>query len=325
MPPVRSRRGSPDAYDFEGTGDEARHWLDTAYGANLRLSGPMGTIRHHRLDRGGVAIDHVDLDARLSFDSEPMAVLVVVDLIEGVVEYTRDGRTDQARDGDSVLSSGWGMPFTGRGEHYELRATAFTSETLTEAVRDVVPELTSEDLRFTSYVPRTAAAGARWRATVDELSATFPGVESALGRQEAARLLGHVLLQTFPNTVVDDVSPSDARRDSSDADPSTVRRALQVIEELAGEDLPLARLADLCGVTPRALQYAFRRHLGCTPLAYLRRVRLDLVRQALRDGSAQTVGDAAARYGFYNPGRFASDYRQVFEENPAATIARDDP
>ena len=74
-------------------------------------------------------------------------------------------------------------------------------------------------------------------------------------------------------------------------------------------------------MTPRALQYAFRKDLGCTPQDYLRRVRLDLARQSLRDGSAQSVGDAAARFGFFNPGRFASDYRQVFDENPGQTLA----
>ncbi|MCF6377869.1 helix-turn-helix transcriptional regulator [Nocardioides KLBMP 9356] len=325
MSPVRSRRGSPDAYDFEGTGDEARDWLDKAYGTDLRLSGEMGTIRHGRTDHGDVAVDHVDLDATLRFDAEPMSVLVVVDMLDGVVEYTRDGRTDQARDGDSVVSAGWQMPFTGQGAHYELRATAFTGDALTQAVRDVAPGRTADDLRFTSYVPRTPAAGARWRAIVDELASTFPGDESPIGRQDAVRLLGHTLLETFPNTVVAETSMGEVRRDSRDASPATVRRAVQVIEEEAGQDLSLARLADRCGVTPRALQYAFRRHLNCTPLAYLRRVRLDLVRQSLRDGSASTVGDVASRYGFHNPGRFASDYRQVFGENPAATLARSTP
>ena len=75
-------------------------------------------------------------------------------------------------------------------------------------------------------------------------------------------------------------------------------------------------------MTPRALQYAFRRHLGCTPMSYLRRVRLDLVRQALRDGSFLTVTDAATSYGFFNPGRFAAEYRQLFAENPAQTLHR---
>ena len=72
-------------------------------------------------------------------------------------------------------------------------------------------------------------------------------------------------------------------------------------------------------MTPRALQYAFRKHLGCTPQDYLRRVRLDLVRRSLRDGTAQSVSDAAAAHGFFNPGRFASYYRQIVRREPWTT------
>ena len=51
-------------------------------------------------------------------------------------------------------------------------------------------------------------------------------------------------------------------------------------------------------------------------------MRLDLVRRTLRDGTSQSVSEAAAAHGFFNPGRFASDYRQVFDENPRETRER---
>ena len=139
--------------------------------------------------------------------------------------------------------------------------------------------------------------------------------------EEAARLLGHTLLQTFPNNVVAEASRL-MRAESRNATPSLVREAVRVIEAHPAADLTLAELALECGVTGRTLQYAFRQHLGCTPSDYLRRVRLDLVRQVLRGGSTLTVSDAAARFGFHNPGRFASDYRQAFDENPRQTLHR---
>ena len=39
MPGQGIRRGAPDAFDFEGDGEQARAWLDTAYGASLGLGG----------------------------------------------------------------------------------------------------------------------------------------------------------------------------------------------------------------------------------------------------------------------------------------------
>ncbi|KQV71358.1 hypothetical protein ASC64_04790 [Nocardioides sp. Root122] len=321
MPTSPLPRRAPEVYDFEGDGDAAREWLDTAYGTSFRLGGRLGTVRHHRADHGAIAFDHLTIDARFTIDSDPVPALVVVDLLHGSSEYTRDHVTDRLRDGDSVVLSGWEMPFTGSSDALEVRDTVFTAEALTSAVEDVVPDHPGEHLTFTSYVPHSPAAGARWRATVDLLSTGFPGAEAPLARSHASRLLGHTLLHTFANNVVD---PSAVPRgvDASDATPSTVRRALRFIEEHADEDVTVARLAQACGVTPRALQYAFRRHLGCTPMACLRRVRLDLVRQALRDGSALNVGEVAVRYGFFNPGRFAAGYRQAFHENPRDTLSR---
>ena len=325
MTTMRIRRESPETYGYEGTGDHAREWLDTAYGTTLRLSGELGTVSHHRMDHGSVAFDHLAIDATFAWDSDPMPVLVVVDLLHGRSEYTRDQQTDRVHDGDTVLMSGWEMPFCGESDHLEVRGTTFTSDALRQAVEDMSPDHHWSEVTFTSYVPHSPAAGARWRAVVDRMASAFPDEDAPIARAEAVRLLGHTLLTTFPNSVAAETDARAARRDSLDASPSTLRRALQVIDEQAGEDLSLSRLAALSGVTPRALQYAFRRHLGCTPLEHLRLVRLDLVRQALRDGSAGSVAEAGARYGFHNPGRLATGYREVFGENPGRTLARHTP
>lgn len=320
MPQPRARRGSPDPFDFEGVGDEARHWLDSAYGADLGLSGAMGTVRHRRLDKGGAAFDRLRIDSPVTFSADPMPAIVVVDVIGGEIEYSRDHRTDQGRAGDTVLASGWGQPFAGSGNGYEVRNTSISVDVLAESIREIDPDMSESDLVFRSYVPLSPAAGARWRATVDELAASFPDI-GTIAHGEASRLLGHTLLRTFPNNVG---AKADARdhRDRGDATQSTLRRAQAVIEERCLDDLSLTDLAQACGVSPRALQYAFRHHLDCTPLAYLKQVRLDLAHQALSDGSGTSVSDVAARLGFFNPGRFAADYRHVFQENPGQTLSR---
>ncbi len=47
-------------------------------------------------------------------------------------------------------------------------------------------------------------------------------------------------------------------------------------------DIGLSDIAAAVGVTPRSVQYTFRRHLGTTPLEYLRRVRLDRAHRDLQ-------------------------------------------
>jgi AraC-like DNA-binding protein len=278
----------------------------------------MGTVHHRRRERGGVSFDRLRIDESVSFDAEPMPVLVVVDVLDGEIEYTRGSVTDRGREGDTVLAAGWGMAFSGGGNGYDVRNTSVSLEVLSAAIADIDPDKTSDDLRFTSFTPRSRAAAAQWRAVVDRLTVSPDRDPQPVGQGDASRLLAHSLLHTFPNNVVGD--DRGTARDARDATQSVVRLAQRIIADRADDDLTMSDIAQECHVTPRALQYAFRRHLDCTPHAYLRRVRLDLVHQVLRDGSVPTVGDAAARFGFYNPGRFAVEYRQVFGENPGQTL-----
>jgi AraC-like DNA-binding protein len=319
VPELRARHDPVDAFDFEGTGEDARHWLETAYGTSLGLSGRMGTVHHRRRELGGVSFDRLRIDAPVRFDADAMPALVVVDVLDGEIEYTHGEVTDRGREGDTVLAAGWDMPFAGRGNGYEVRNTGVSGDVLTAAIAEIDPERTCADLRFARFVPRSPAAAAQWRTVVDRLSASSVG-DSAIAQGQATRLLAHSLLHTFENNLVSDDSTT--ARDLRDATRATVWQAQRIIHDRAHDDLSLADIADECGVTPRTLQYAFRRHLDCTPNTYLRQVRLDLVHQLLNAGSVATVGDAAARLGFFNPGRFAADYRQVFGENPGQTLAR---
>lgn len=320
MPDRTARNRPPEGFDFEGDGDAAREWLDTSYGAALGLRGEMGTVRHQRSARGAVAFDRLRIDAPVKFDAEAMPALVVVDVLSGEVEYTRRSVTDRMRRGGTVLASGWGMPFSGGGNGYDVRNTSVSVEALTAAITDLDPSKTAADVTFSSFVPPSAAAGAQWRAVVDHLAKLAGGAASPMADAGLSRLLAHTLLSTFDNNVVARYAGDTGS--TRDATQATVRRAQRIIDERAHQELSMADIARDCAVTTRTLQHAFRRHLDCTPGDYLRQVRLDLVHQVLTDGSGHTVGDAAGQFGFFNPGRFAVEYRQMFGENPRETLAR---
>ncbi len=57
------------------------------------------------------------------------------------------------------------------------------------------------------------------------------------------------------------------------------------------------------------------------PLAYVRDLRLDRVRQDIL-ATTDSVGTIAYRRGISHLGRFAGDYRARFHELPSATAAR---
>ena len=71
------------------------------------------------------------------------------------------------------------------------------------------------------------------------------------------------------------------------------------------------------------VQQLFARERGTTPMAHIRRLRLERVRHDLLHPAADTrVLQTAARWGFEHPGRFAAAYQQAYGESPSATLAR---
>jgi AraC-like DNA-binding protein len=84
-------------------------------------------------------------------------------------------------------------------------------------------------------------------------------------------------------------------------------------------------VTDLCqaaGISERTLEYAFKAVLGLTPVAYLTRLRLHRVRQALLASppGSTTVSAEALRWGFWHFGEFSRAYRECFGELPSETL-----
>ena len=88
-------------------------------------------------------------------------------------------------------------------------------------------------------------------------------------------------------------------------------------------------IADLCTAmraSERTLHQAFKVHLGTTPKAHLKALRLNAVRRELRQaGPGVGVMDVAMRWGFFHAGWLSQDYRRMFGESPSRTLPVRDP
>jgi AraC-like DNA-binding protein len=105
--------------------------------------------------------------------------------------------------------------------------------------------------------------------------------------------------------------------------PSHVKRALAYMRDNIGEKITLEELASACAVPERILLRQFQRFLGVPPLTYLRRLRLNTARSELaRPDNNDAISDIAIRCGFNHLGRFATEYRRLFNETPSATRQR---
>ena len=83
-------------------------------------------------------------------------------------------------------------------------------------------------------------------------------------------------------------------------------------------------VVDMCKrlkVSRRTVQNSFQSVTETNPVNYIRCIRLNGVRRELMAASAAelSIGDAAARWGFYHLSHFASEYQELFQELPSQT------
>jgi len=109
---------------------------------------------------------------------------------------------------------------------------------------------------------------------------------------------------------------------ASEALPGAVRRALDFIEASAEKDIMLADIASAASLSVSSLGRLFNRHLGQSPAALLRDLRLDRVRDELRRGTPRSIRELAQHWGFQSPSQFSQAYQRRFGEKPSDARSR---
>lgn len=95
------------------------------------------------------------------------------------------------------------------------------------------------------------------------------------------------------------------------------------IDANLSEPIGVEELAAVIGCNSRAVQTAFRRLRGCSPLQALAGRRLAAARRALlAPDAATTVTSVALDCGCFHLGRFSLRYRAAFGERPSETLLR---
>ncbi|MEW2416476.1 helix-turn-helix transcriptional regulator [Streptomyces sp. NPDC046866] len=304
--------------------EAAREHLEAACGAAVRMEVRLaaGAYEVTRIDAGPFALTELCLPGRLSTAFSPAGLLTVGCLRSGCAELRSGDRSERLGAGDVCLE---GRPEEARtlvSEDLRISSVLLPADLVERAADDLSPRR-SRPVQFTGLLPAGPRMAALWQRTADFARGAVltPGGLCPPVAGETARLLAATALAVFPTDL--DIGPPSA--DLRDAGPETLRRAKAFIEANAQHDITLAHVAAAAYVTPRAVQYAFRRHMDTTPLHYARRVRLDHAHTELQDadpGAGATVTDIAARWGFTHAGRFAAAYRRAYGEPPRTTLRR---
>jgi AraC-like DNA-binding protein len=311
--PVRSEFTTTDP-------QQAHEWIQAAfseYETRLRGERPDFRFRGVQTDFGGYTLSRLRFPMTDDLTIRDMRVIVVLQVFSGEYGFRTPDLSALGRGGDVVL-----FPYQREMEVFwsEMDIGAVTLRP--EDVARVASETTGiapHDLVFDGGMPISADAEKHWRSIVSVARRTVEGNPHAAGspliRDELARMLAVSMLSSFANTSLGR-SPHHL---PDGMGPSSLRRAVQYVDDHAHEALTLTEIAAAAGVGPRALQLAFRRTYDTTPLGYLRRVRLEHAHRELVAGDparGDSVAAIAARWGFGHPGRFSALHARTFGDTP---------
>ena len=291
-------------------------------GSRMQRSAVPGEVRLGRSceDAGLFYHDVYASSAGVAFAARPPGHLLVARVTNGRIERGTDGTSEGFTPGDVFVVSqphrsyACGSP----GVHLDLIGIGLAAvAAVTGDPAMAVPGC----LQLTGYQPVSAAAALTWNRTADFAARQLSDNQAAtspLLAASTARLLAASVQAAFPNTPVSGPHPPENR----DRLPRTVQRAVDFIGAHARQDITIADIAAAASVSARAAQLTFRRHLGTTPLEYLRRVRLEHAHAELlaADPARETVTAVAGRWGFPSPGRFAAAYRRAYGIPPSKTL-----
>ncbi|MEU6215815.1 helix-turn-helix transcriptional regulator [Streptomyces sp. NPDC047023] len=306
--------------------DQAVEFFSAGYGrCRMDLARPSCVTKVSRTVVGALTVDEVDVGGDLSYRLAETSGVNIALVRRGTVTTREHGSSLDERFvvSDIAVRAPGHQPDEGTIHRASFLAVTLDSQALQH---ELVIGARSEGQRALFSSHRPYSPGARNMLTSvllhlrDSVISNPTARQSPLVLASAAQHLAATVLAAVPNST-HHVEP--ALADTRDANTRTLRLAITFIEDNAHRGITTADIAGVARVTPRALQYAFKRHAQTTPLAYLRQVRLARAHAELEAATADTrlsVGEVASRWGFAHHGRFATAYRNAYGAPPSVTL-----
>ena len=175
-----------------------------------------------------------------------------------------------------------------------------------------------KDVRSIAPPPAAMARLQRLHAAAAVLAKHAPAV---IAHPEAARGLEQGLIEAM----IDCLGTGEVQEDRAALrqHQMIMRKFHRVVAEHPDQPLYIPELCRAIGTSERALRVCCEENIGMGPKRYLVLRRMNFARQALMKSARTetTVTEIATRYGFWQFGRFAGEYKSLFGELPSATLA----
>lgn len=148
------------------------------------------------------------------------------------------------------------------------------------------------------------------------------GALARLGHHgQAAELLTATLTQTVILAMhSQDHHHAHAIPRRADSRLKVVKRATAYMRAHLQDNIGVPEICAAACASRRSLQYCFEEFMQTTPQAYLRALRLNEARRALKQHTDRPITTIASDWGFSSASHFTKHYKQMFDELPSATL-----
>jgi AraC-like DNA-binding protein len=306
--------------------EQAIHLCESAYYPHwLRLLGPsQGFGFTQRVTQvGPITVGDITYatDVAIGFDENRASYQVLVPL-QGWLESRHRGQQLTSTPGRAAIYRPDGemtvLRWPGGSRHLAVKIDQVAVDRALEILVDIPPD---SPIPFTATLPLQAAAAQDWVRLLlmvhRQLQCPDSLIRHPLVWDPLVDSLIHGLLLVADHPYRDALAAP-----AAPGRPAAVRDAMDIIEARPHLPLTTSTLAMHCHVSVRTLQAGFQRHLGMSPMAYVRVVRLRHAHRDLcsADPSHHTVAAIAHRWGFTHLSRFAAAHKTMYGQSPLQVL-----
>jgi AraC-like DNA-binding protein len=262
----------------------------------------------------GEAQTSFGLDVRAQHAAAAGAPFSVGLVLAGSMRVTLAGGEYVAHAGEGVIVDPAAVERTQFGPGAHFVEFALPKQNLLRLGAELAPGGLAGTPHFAPVLPGPVAQRLLVMAmqTADVLRAERPGPATRVMFERWMEMIALTLLHEHGAA-----SAAQGMQSLAAAPPRSLSRALDYIDAHAQADILLADIAAAACVSASTLLRQFNQHLGQSPAAFLRQVRLDRARAELRRGATGSIRELAQRWGFQSAGKFSLAYLRRFGERPS--------
>lgn len=292
---------------------------------DLATAPDLPRFRHSHATVGSLSLNHLTYGAETTIGMPPLRDFYLL-------QWTLEGRATYRHEGTEQTADAGALYVVNPDRRYEKTWGPDCTQLIVRVDRSLLDEAVSEwgveehgyVLEPVLFAPAPAKEGPRTESLFAFLRALASDARGGVGwaHPRLAARAGGVLADLMLTGLHHSAGGRLAR--TGPTRPQALALAEEFIKVHARGPVRLDDIAEAAGVRPRTLHKAFQHHLGLSPIAYLRQVRLDLARRDLMEAgrSGRTVTDVATDCGFDHLSKFASSYKARYGESPSETVRR---